>query len=69
MSDISAYPVDLKDHAKRPVFLYRIIFMMLFGFGLLAYSAARLLGRPVEGGVIHLARQAAHASAGYAIMH
>ena len=48
---------------------YRAVFAILFTAALPALTLARLIGRGGEGGLIEQARQAAHATAGYAVRY
>lgn len=69
MSEISAHPVDLRSHAKGASLLYHIIFAVLFTFGLVTFFVSRLIGRRTGQGSVMAVRQAAHASAGYAVKY
>ncbi len=69
MSDITAHHVGLHDHVKASSLLYRVLFALLFTVGLATFALARLIGRSEAGSLIAQARQAAHASAGYAVRY
>ena len=69
MSDITAHHPALHGHAKASSLLYRILFTVLFTFGLATFAMARLMGRTSSCSLIAQARQAAYASAGYAVRY
>ncbi len=70
MTDLTVHLGEPQQHSSRPrSALYHFVFATVFLFGFSAAAVTKLFGRTTIHGITATARQAAHATAGYAVRY